>query len=89
MIYSRYNSPDSILSLSWDYGMDMLKKATEKDTERYAWELWLTFPEERKQKLPFAEYLRKVKEPTRIAEKRTDEEVIKDAEDILQLMKRT
>lgn len=64
-------------------------KAIEKDTDRAAWELWLTFSGEAKQNLPFAEYLRKIKQPPQVKSNRTDDEVIQDAEDILKMMKRT
>lgn len=78
-----------MLSLPYDYGFDMLLKAIEKDTERAAWELWLTFDSKAKAETPYPKFLQKIKEPHREKDNRTDDEVIQDAEDILKMMKRT
>ncbi|MCM3686067.1 hypothetical protein [Mesobacillus subterraneus] len=64
-------------------------KAIEKDTDRAAWELWLTFDGKAKSETPFNKFLQKIKEPQREKDNRSDDEVIQDAEDILKMMKRT
>jgi hypothetical protein len=77
-----------VLNLPYDYGLEIIKKASEKDVERTAWELWLTM--ENKQDNPFGEFLRKFKEPkVENTDTRTDEEIIQDAEHILTLTKRS
>jgi hypothetical protein len=68
----------------------MILKAREKEVERTAWELWLTFDGETKKENPFNEYLQKVKQPTiQNKDTRSEEEVLKDAENILKSMKRS
>jgi hypothetical protein len=85
---SRYNDPSYILNLPYDYGMEMILKAHDKDVERTAWELWLTM--ENKQDNPFGEFLQRFKEPKAVnVDTRTDEEIIQDAEHILTLTKRS
>ncbi|WP_423408018.1 hypothetical protein AABM38_20450 [Heyndrickxia sp. MSNUG] len=66
-----------------------MTKAVEKETERYAWELWLTFDGNAKAETPYNKFLQKIKEPKRIKNNRSDQEVIQDAESILKMMKRT
>lgn len=79
-----------MLNLPYDYGLEIIKKASEKDIERIAWELWLTLDGEEKKKNPFNEFLRKFKEPKSVnMDTRTDEEIIEDAGYILNLMKRS
>lgn len=90
MIYSRYNAPDSVLNLPYEYGLDILFKALEKDLERNAWELWLTFNDELKKETPFTDFLSKIKEPAQNNDTRTEEEILQDAENILNsIVKRT
>ena len=67
----------------------MVLKAREKETERTAWELWLTFDGQAKKDNPWDKYLKKFKNPPKAKDNRTDEEILSDAEDILRMMKRT
>lgn len=67
----------------------MLMKAIEKDTDRAAWELWLTFDGKAKAETPYPKFLQKIKEPQKEKDNRTDDEIIEDAANILKLMKRT
>jgi hypothetical protein len=70
--------------------MEMILKAREKELERLAWELWLTFDQETKNETPFKEFLKKIKQPTvHSQDTRSDEEVLKDAENILKSIKRS
>lgn len=89
MLYSRYNSPDSVLNLPYDYGLEIIKKASEKDIERTAWEMWLTFDGQTKNDNPWESYLKKFKEPLKQRVSRTEDEIMQDAENILNMMKRT
>jgi hypothetical protein len=70
--------------------MELILKAREKEVERLAWELWLSLDGEAKKETPFNEFLQKMKEPPhQNNDKRTDEEILQDAEHILNLMKRS
>jgi hypothetical protein len=73
-----------------DYGVELVLKAHDKEVERTAWELWLTLDGETKKENPFNEYLQKVKQPSiQNKDSRSEEDVLKDAENILKSMKRS
>jgi hypothetical protein len=61
----------------------MVLKAREKETERTAWELWLTFDGQAKKENPWGEYLKNFKKPPEQKDNRTEEEILKDAENIM------
>lgn len=69
--------------------MEMVLKAREKETERIAWELWLTLDKEGKQDMPFGEFLRKFKEPAKEKAILSEKDIMKDAESILDMFKRS
>lgn len=89
MIFNRYNDPQYILNLSVDVGMELILKAREKEIERIAWEMWLTLDGEDKQKIPYGEFLRKFKEPIKESTTVNEEEIMKDAKNILNMFKRS
>lgn len=67
-------------------GFLLLEKATEKNTERLAWEQWLIAYTKMTEDtfISFTDYLKKLKEPKKV-DNRTEEEILKDVEDILKL----
>lgn len=67
----------------------LILKASEKDRERVAWELWLSFSEERKNKQSFSDLLKKFQEPREVKEVVEEEEIMNEAEKILGMFKRS
>jgi hypothetical protein len=68
----------------------LILKAREKENERLAWELWLSYSEQTKQKLPFKKVLDQFKQNKPVKrDTRTEEEIINDAQNIMKLMKRS
>jgi hypothetical protein len=87
----RYGDMSFIMSMSAEQGIQLYIKAVEKDSERQAWEQWLADYTKMTQEnfVPFSEYLKKLREPLKQKDNRSDEEVIGDAENILKSMKRS
>ena len=81
MEYIRSLRPKTLIKL--------IAKANEKDRERVAWELWLSFDDERKNKQPYQELLDKFKAPREVKEIVAEEEIMNEAENILNMFKRT
>lgn len=74
-----------MLNLETDVFIDLLKKAIEKDLEEKLWEKWLVeLPHmDEKSFVPFDEYKNK---HFRQESTRSDEDILKDAENILKSM---
>lgn len=72
--------------------LKLLLTAKEKELEETAWEYWLTFDAEEQKRNPFTRYLSELKknvlDPKKSTEK-TETEIMQDAENILNMMKRT
>lgn len=76
--------------MPYDYGVELIFKAREKEVERLSWELWLTLDSQEKKENPFNDFLQKMKQPKSANfDMRTDEEIIEDAEHIIDLLKRS
>jgi hypothetical protein len=70
--------------------MELISKAHDKDLEERAWELWLTFDAEAKRQTSYKNLLDEMKKPKIInTDTRTDDEIIQDAEYIINLLKRS
>jgi hypothetical protein len=72
--------------------LKLLMTAKEKELEETAWEYWLTMDIKLQKKQPFTKYLSELKknalDPKTTVEK-TEAEIMQDAENILNSMKRT
>jgi hypothetical protein len=71
-------------------GFELYQKAVAKTNEEQVWEQWLVDYSQMDEKtfIPFSDYLKRLKQPMR-EDKRTDEEIIEDAEQILNMFKRS
>lgn len=78
------------MSLPMTEGLKLYRKASEKNLESRMWERWLVdYRNMNKDNfVSFADYTKKLTEPKRV-DKRSEEEVIEDAENILKMMKRS
>lgn len=77
------------MRLDYLLGIDLCNKALEKEQEKRAWDIWLTrYPNMTdKTFVPFDEFFKPSEKNE--APKRTDEEVLTDAENILKSLKRS
>jgi hypothetical protein len=80
-----------IMSLPVDTALNLYIKAAEKNNEHQAWEQWLVdYSRMTKENFkPFSEYLRELKQPLKPKDRRSEEEILHDAESILKSMKRS
>lgn len=89
-LLSRYGDITFIMSMPMDEGLQLYQKASEKNLENRIWERWLVDYRNMNTEnfVSFGDYKKKLTEPKRV-DKRSEEEVIADADDILKMMKRT
>ncbi|TWE06400.1 hypothetical protein FB550_102422 [Neobacillus bataviensis] len=80
-----------IMSLPAEQGINLYVKAVEKDIERQAWEQWLVAYQNMTKEnfISFNDYFKQLKQPQRVKDNRSDDEIIQDAESILKSMKRS
>lgn len=71
-------------------GFELYQKAIVKNNEEQVWDQWLVDYSHMDEKtfVPFSDYLKRLKNPKR-EDKRTDDEIINDAEQILNMFKRS
>jgi hypothetical protein len=81
----RYGDFNYILTIPAKTGIELYLKAAEKIHEKYAWDQWLTvYPNMTKENfVSFNDFLKQLKTPHRLKDRRSDEEIIRDAELIL------
>lgn len=86
----RYGNIEYINTLNAVKLSNLLKKAYDKELERTAWEYWLTLDAQSKKNNPFTKFMEELrKEEPSNTDKRTEEEIVNDAEQILKMMKRS
>jgi hypothetical protein len=80
-----------IMSLSAEEGFELYKRASEKYIEEQAWQRWLVdYAKMTKENfVSFTDYFKKLKQPPKAKDNRSDEEIINDADNILKSMKRS
>lgn len=90
-LLKRYGDMSFIMSLTAEEGIELYKRASDKNIEERAWERWLVdYSKMTKENFKsFADYLKDLKQPPRAKDSRSDEEIINDAEEILKSMKRS
>lgn len=90
--YKRYGGNDVVYRMKPRKLLKLLMKAKEKELEETAWEYWLTMDTEFQKKNPFTRYLSELKKNAlnpKTTVERTEAEIMQDAENILNSMKRT
>lgn len=87
----RYSDISFIMSMPFEQGLNLFQKANEKNIEQRAWERWLVDYSKMTEEnfVPFPKYLQILTQPKQNADNRSDDEIIEDAENILNMMKRT
>ena len=78
----RYHDMNFIMQLPPDTFIDLIDKAIEEENKDKLWEKWLHDHTE----LTFDQYYRRATQPVM---KKSDEEVLQDAENILKMMSRS
>lgn len=90
VLLKRYGNIEYINTLKPVKLSNLLKKAYDKELERTAWEYWLTLDNQAKKNNPFNKFMESLrKEEPSNNDKRTEEEIVNDAQNILKLMKRS
>jgi hypothetical protein len=84
LLLHRYNNIDYILELNYINGIELINKAREKESERSAWEMWLTlYPNmDKKNFIPFSKFYQKQTEPQIRKATLTNEEIIAKNEEL-------
>lgn len=85
----RYGNVGLVYTMKPRKLIKLLAKAKKKDGEERAWQYWLTLDGEVKKELPFSKFLAEVNKPITQQENTNEEQIMQDAENILNMFKRS
>jgi hypothetical protein len=89
LLLHRYGDIQTVLTLDYEYGMDLCTQAMEKEREQKAWEIWLSkYPSMDKDTfISFEDYYKGTKTEKQVQP--SEEDILQDAQNILNSLKRS